>query len=104
VGLLVNLNWGTHATVKGFGAKSTTFDIDGGVCQGYNIVPTFFNLYLDFVTNQALAALGVEVGVRVAFKHVGKQLFANVQHMDSITWISSLLYAYNMVLIAKSIY
>jgi hypothetical protein len=64
-------------TVKAFGAKSTTFDIHGGVCEGCNIVPTLFNLYLDFVTKWASAALGVEVGVRVAFKHADKQLFAN---------------------------
>jgi hypothetical protein len=46
--------------------------------------------------------LGIEVGVRVAFKHVDKQLFANAQQMDSITWINLLFYADDMVLIAKS--
>jgi hypothetical protein len=61
------------------------FDIHGGVCYGCNITPTLFNLYLDFVTKRALVALGVEVGVRVAFKHADKQLFANAQQMNSIT-------------------
>jgi hypothetical protein len=79
------------------------FNIHGGVRQGYNIAPTLFNLYLDFVAKRALAALDAEVGVRVAFKHADKQLFANAQQMDSITWISLLFYANNMVLIAESI-
>jgi hypothetical protein len=72
VGLLVDLHQGTHAIVKAFGAESTTFDIHGGVHQGCNIMPTLFNLYLDFVTKRASVALGIEVGVRVAFKHIDK--------------------------------
>jgi hypothetical protein len=80
-----------------------TFDIHGGVHQGCNIAPTLFNLYLDFVTKRALAALGAEVGVKVAFKLASKQLFANVSQMDSITWISLLLYVDDMVLIAESV-
>ncbi len=40
--------------------------------------------------------------MKVAFKHASKQLFANAQQMDSITWINLLLYANNMVLIAES--
>jgi hypothetical protein len=61
VGLLANLHRRTHATIKAFGAESTTFDIHGGVRQGCNIMPTLFNLYLNFVTKRALAALGIEV-------------------------------------------
>ncbi len=38
----------------------------------------------------------------MAFKHTGKQLFVNAQKMDSITWISLLFYADDMVLIAES--
>jgi hypothetical protein len=42
------------------------------------------------------------VVVKVAFKHVGKQLFTNDQQMDSITCISLLLYVDDMVLIIES--
>jgi hypothetical protein len=69
---MADLHQGTQAIVKAFGAESTTFDIHGGVHQGYNIMLTLFNLYLDFITKRALVALGIEVGVRVAFKHVNK--------------------------------
>jgi hypothetical protein len=58
VGLLAYLHRGTHTTIKAFAAKSVIFDICGGVRQGYNIMPTLFNLYLDFATKRALAALG----------------------------------------------
>jgi hypothetical protein len=77
VGLLAYLHQGTSTIVKAFGAESTVFDIHGGVRQGCNITITVFNLYLDFITKQALTALGAEVGVKVTFKHVDKQLFAN---------------------------
>ncbi len=85
MGLLAYLHQGTHAIVKAFGAESTAFDIHGEVRHGCNIAPTFFNLYLDFVTKRALVALGVEVRVKVAFKHADKQLFVNAQQIDSIT-------------------
>jgi hypothetical protein len=78
VGLLVDLHRGTHATFKAFGVESTMFDIHGGVRQGCNIAPTLFNLDLDFVTKQASAALGAEVGVKVAhMEHskLPKQIF-----------------------------
>jgi hypothetical protein len=101
MGLLVDLHWGTHAKVKAFGAESVAFNIHGGVHQGCNIAPTLFNLYLHFVTKQASATLGIKVGVRVAFKHTSKQLFTNAQQMDSITWISLMLYADDVVLIAE---
>ncbi len=72
MGLLANMHQKTHATIKAFGVESVVFDIHGGVCQGCNIVLTLFNIYLDFVTKRASTALGAKVGVRVAFKHVGK--------------------------------
>jgi len=77
VGLLADMHRGTPATVKAFGAKLAMFYIHGGVHQGCNITTTVFNLYLDFITKRASAALGTEVGVKVTFKHVDKQLFAN---------------------------
>lgn len=77
VGLVANLYRGIHGTVKAFGVELAVFDIHDGVCQGCNISPTLFNLYLNFVTKWASVALGVVVGVRVAFKHTNKQLFAN---------------------------
>jgi hypothetical protein len=64
-------NMDSHFQLRPLGL-SQWFDIHGGVCQGCNIAPTLFNLYLDFVTKQASAALGAKVGVRVAFKHAGK--------------------------------
>jgi hypothetical protein len=67
VGLLADLHRGTHATIKAFGAESIVFDIHGGVRQCYNITPTFFNFYLDFVTKWASVALSAKVGVKVAF-------------------------------------
>jgi len=103
VGLLVDLHWGTHATVKAFGVELVAFNIHGGVHQGRNIAPTFFNLYLDFVAKQASVTLGAKVGVKVAFKHTSKQLFTNAQQMDSIACISLMLYVDDVVLIAEFI-
>jgi hypothetical protein len=45
--------------------------------------------------------IGLTYYMTNCFKHAGKQLFANAQQMDSITWIILLLYEDDMVLIAE---
>ena len=102
VDLLEDLHSGSTATIKAFGAESRAFGIHGGVRQGCNIAPTLFNIFLDFVVQQAAAQIGPTAGVKVAFAFKGRPFLADVGELPDHVFISMLLYADDMVLFATT--
>jgi hypothetical protein len=103
VELLRDLHTGSSATIKAFGGESRPFEIRGGVRQGCNIAPLLFNIFLDFVVQQASAQFecaGRRSGVRLSFNWQGQPFKTDFGCLSELEIISILLYADDMAILA----
>lgn len=100
VALLQDLHTGTFAAVRLDGQLGPAFEVTSGVRQGCVIAPLLFNLYMDFVVQQALARLPEGCGVQVEF--TGRAGAAAPGAGTSLRTIIHLLYADDMALLART--
>jgi hypothetical protein len=61
-----------------------------------------FNIFMDFVVKQAVAQFGETAGIRISFCFEGKPLMADLSKLTDEEFLSILLYADDMVILAES--
>lgn len=101
VDLLTDLHDGTEACVRHAGGLSDWFPITTGVRQGCVIAPMLFNVYMDIIMRTTLARCPAECGVEVHYKVDGKLKRLPKDRLNSVERLTCLLYADDVVLIAK---
>ncbi len=65
IALLADLHSGTYAAVRVGGRSGPAFEVTAGVRQGCVAAPMLFNIFLDFVTQEALRSMPQECGIHI---------------------------------------
>ena len=74
--LLRNLYAGQEAPVRTGHGTTDSFQIRKGVCQGYILSPSLFNLYSEYITRNARLD-EAQAGIKIAGRNVNKLRYAD---------------------------
>ena len=91
VALLEDLHTGTTAALRMDGDIGPSFAVDSGVRQGCVIAPMLFNVYMDYMLQQALSRMQSEFG-----EDCGVGVFVQ----ECLQSLAAILYADDMVLVS----
>jgi len=100
VKLLKTLRTHTRGKVRNEGEVGDWFNITKGVRQGSKEGPILFNLFMDTIIRLALDTLPFETGVNILFRLDGQ--WYNTDQADRETYIRCLLFADDIVILARS--
>ena len=74
--LLRNLYAGQEATVKAGHGTTNWFQIGKGVCQSYILSPCFFNLYAEYIMQNARLD-EAQIGIKIARRNINNLRYAD---------------------------
>ena len=74
--LLRNLYAGQEVTVRTRHGKMNWFQIGKGVCQGYIFSPCLFNLYAEYIMQNARLD-EAQAGIKIAWKNINNFRYAD---------------------------
>ena len=75
--LLRNLYVGQEATVETGHGTTDWFEIGKGVCQGYILSPCLFNLYAEYIMQNA-GVDEAQAGIKIAGRNINNLRYADV--------------------------
>ena len=74
--LLINLYAGQEATVRTGHGKTDWFQIGKGVCKGYILSPCLFNLYAEYIMQNARLDKA-QAGIKIARRNINNLGYAD---------------------------
>ena len=74
-----NLNAGQDATVRAGHETTDWFQIGKGVCQGYILSPRLFNIYAEYLMQNA-SLDEAEAGIKIAGRNINNLRYADDLH------------------------
>ena len=80
--LLRNLYTGQEATVRTGHGTTDWFQIEKGVCQGYMLSPCLFNLYVEYIMQNAMLGES-QTGMKIVQRNIN-----NFRYTDDTTLIA----------------